>query len=106
MPRVRNPKATNAPFRETRAARRGRSHDDPHADLDEAADRGLFAIAWFAFVLGVAHEEEFEIIAFCAGSISCLKLMTAYALTVIGGIVTLTQLLIGGYEQFEERAEQ
>ncbi|MEE6209467.1 hypothetical protein U3A55_04735 [Salarchaeum sp. III] len=32
------------------------SHDDGH----QAAERGLFGIAWFAFVLGFAHEEEFE----------------------------------------------
>ncbi|WP_430504777.1 hypothetical protein [Haloparvum sp. PAK95] len=82
----------------------GHSHD--HGDLDEAADRGLFAIAWFAFLLGFAHEEEFEIIALCAGSAHCLELMTAYALTVIGGIVTLTLLLIGGYEHFEAQVEQ
>ncbi|MFB6234716.1 MAG: hypothetical protein ABEH81_04490 [Halopenitus sp.] len=82
----------------------GHSHD--HGDLDEAADRGLFAIAWFAFLLGFAHEEEFEIIALCAGSTHCLELMAAYAFTVIGGIVTLTLLLIGGYEHFEEQVEQ
>ncbi|MGZ0745948.1 hypothetical protein [Haloparvum sp. AD34] len=81
-------------------------HSHSHGDLDDAADRGLFAIAWFAFLLGFAHEEEFEIIALCAGSAHCLELMTAYALTVIGGIVTLTLLLIGGYEHFEAQVEQ
>lgn len=66
------------------------------------ADRGLFGIAWFAFVLGFAHEEEFEIIGLCAGSAYCLELMTAYALTVIVGIVGLTMLLIAGYQEYEE----
>ncbi|QKY17216.1 hypothetical protein [Halorubrum sp. CBA1229] len=87
------------------------SHDhDGHmhsgANPADAADRGLLGIAWFAFVLGFAHEEEFEIIALCAGSTHCLELMTAYALTVIAGIVGLTLLLIAGYERHEERVER
>ncbi|WP_132058615.1 HoxN/HupN/NixA family nickel/cobalt transporter [Halorussus amylolyticus] len=77
-----------------------------HASADDAADRGLWGIAWFAFVLGFAHEEEFEIIALCAGSDYCLSLMTTYALTVIVGIVGLTLLLIAGYERHEERVER
>jgi nickel/cobalt exporter len=81
----------------------GHSHD--HGDLEGAAQRGLLGIAWFAFLLGFAHEEEFEIIALCAGSTYCLELMTAYALTVIVGIVALTLLLIAGFEHYEERAE-
>jgi ABC-type nickel/cobalt efflux system permease component RcnA len=77
-----------------------------HGSAEEATDRGLWGIAGFAFVLGFAHEEEFEIIALCAGSEHCLSLMTVYALTVIVGIVTLTLLLIAGYEHYEERVEQ
>jgi len=82
----------------------GHAHD--HAGLEEAADRGLLGIAWFAFVLGFAHEEEFEIIALCAGSDYCLELMGAYALTVVVGIVGLTMLLIAGYHRYEERVER
>lgn len=79
-------------------------HHDHH---DEApADRGLLGIAWFAFVLGFAHEEEFEIIGLCAGSTHCLELMLIYALTVIVGIVGLTMLLIAGYERYEQRVER
>ncbi|AGB31780.1 hypothetical protein C488_15032 [Natrinema pellirubrum DSM 15624] len=82
----------------------GRSHG--HGTETAAdADRGLFGIAWFAFVLGFAHEEEFEIIGLCAGSTYCLELMTAYALTVIVGIVGLTMLLIAGYQEYEETVE-
>ncbi|WP_435118566.1 hypothetical protein [Halolamina sp. C58] len=77
-----------------------------HASGDEAAERGLFGIAWFAFLLGFAHEEEFEIIALCAGSTHCLELMSAYALTVIAGIVGFTMLLVAGYERHEERVER
>lgn len=82
----------------------GHSHE--HEGVDDTANRGLLGIAWFAFVLGFAHEEEFEIIALCAGSNFCLELMSAYALTVIFGIVGLTMLLIAGYEQYEEKVEQ
>jgi ABC-type nickel/cobalt efflux system permease component RcnA len=81
-------------------------HSHAHGDLDEAADRGLLGIAWFAFLLGFAHEEEFEIIALCAGSNYCLELMSAYAVTVIIGIVGLTMLLIAGYQNYEDRVER
>lgn len=77
-----------------------------HDDFDEDADRSLLGIAWFAFVLGFAHEEEFEIIALCAGSVYCLELMLAYAMTVIIGIVGLTMLLIAGYQHSEQRVER
>lgn len=82
----------------------GNSH--AHESSNDVAERGLFGIAWFAFLLGFAHEEEFEIIALCAGSTYCLELMSAYAITVIAGIVGLTMLLIAGYERFEEKVEQ
>lgn len=81
------------------------SNGHSHGGLDEAADRGLLGIAWFAFLLGFAHEEEFEIIALCAGSAHCLELMGVYAITVIVGIVGLTMLLIAGYEHFEDEVE-
>jgi hypothetical protein len=82
----------------------GHSHD--HGSLSEAADRGLVSIAWAAFLLGFAHEEEFEIIALCAGSNYCLELMSAYALTVVVGIVGLTALLLAGYERHESTVER
>ncbi|WP_313694340.1 hypothetical protein [Halorarum halobium] len=80
----------------------GRSHG--HGSL--SADEGLSGIAVSAFVLGFAHEEEFEIIAICAGSDHCLGLMLAYALTVVGVITALTLALVAGYERFEERMER
>ena len=81
-------------------------HSHSHGSMDEATDRGLLGIAWFAFLLGFAHEEEFEIIALCAGSDYCLELMSAYALTVIVGIVGLTMLLIAGYQHYEQEVEK
>jgi ABC-type nickel/cobalt efflux system permease component RcnA len=81
-------------------------HSHSQESPDDVADRGLLGIAWFAFLLGFAHEEEFEIIALCAGSNYCLELMSAYALTVIVGIVGLTMLLIAGYQHYQETVEQ
>ncbi|GAB3682986.1 hypothetical protein GCM10028857_09750 [Salinarchaeum chitinilyticum] len=77
-----------------------------HMDTATAENRGLLGIAWVAFVLGFAHEEEFEIIALCTGSSHCLELMLAYAITVILGIVGLTMALVAGYQHFEERVER
>lgn len=81
-------------------------HSHTHESSDDVAERGLFGIAWFAFLLGFAHEEEFEIIALCAGSNYCLELMSVYAITVIFGIVGLTMLLIAGYQNYEETVKQ
>ncbi|SFS09861.1 High-affinity nickel-transport protein [Halomicrobium zhouii] len=80
--------------------------DGAHYTAANATDRGLLGIAWFAFLLGFAHEEEFEIIALCTGSEYCLELMTAYAITVVVGIVGLTMVLIGGYHRYEETVER
>ncbi|WP_227352998.1 hypothetical protein [Haladaptatus salinisoli] len=77
-----------------------------HRSAEDATDRGLWGIAGFAFVLGFAHEEEFEIIAICSTTNHCLELMVVYALTVIVGIVGLTLLLIAGYERSGERVER
>ena len=82
----------------------GRSHS--HRDAPDADERGLFGIATFAFALGFAHEEEFEIIALCTGSTYCLELMAVYAVAVILAIVALTLLLIAGYERYESRVER
>jgi len=90
----------------TRLSGIGRDFPEHGTEPATGTDRGLFGIAWFAFVLGFAHEEEFEIIGLCAGSTYCLELMTAYALTVVVGIVGLTMLLIAGYQECEETVEK
>ncbi len=77
-------------------------HHD-HPDSEEIEKRGLWGIASFAFLLGFIHEEEFQIIALCAGSVLCLELMMAYAVTVIAGIVGMTLLLVAGFHYFEKR---
>lgn len=72
---------------------------------DDPDKQGLWGIAVFAFALGFAHNEEFEIIALCTGSDYCLELMLVYALAVMGAVVAMTLVLVAGFEQFEDRVE-
>lgn len=79
-------------------------HDHDHTHGLSADDpRGLWGITSAAFVLGFAHEEEFQIIALCTGSAYCLELMVAYAVAVMSALLALTLLLIGGFERYEGR---
>lgn len=80
-------------------------HRDAESDAAPGAASGLWALAAFAFTLGFAHEEEFQIIALCAGSDHCLGLMLTYALAVIAALVVLTLALIAGLERFRHRLE-
>jgi hypothetical protein len=41
-------------------------------------------------VLGFAHEEEFAIVALCAGRANCWSVMAVYAVAVAGVILALT----------------
>jgi len=84
----------------------GHGHGHHHHDAAPPPARaGLWALAVFAFTLGFAHEEEFQLIALCAGSEHCLTLMLTYALAVIVGLVALTLLLVAGMERFQHRLE-
>ncbi len=80
-------------------------HGHGHDHHDPSSTSGLWALAVFAFTLGFAHEEEFQIIALCAGSEHCLSLMLTYAFAVIAGLIALTLLLIAGMERFSHRIE-
>ena len=77
----------------------GHDHHEP------ASTSGLWALAVFAFTLGFVHEEEFQIIALCAGSAHCLSLMLTYAMAVIVGLIGLTLMLVAGMERFGHRLE-
>ena len=83
----------------------GHAHHHHPDGAEPSAAAGLGALAAFAFTLGFAHEEEFQIIALCAGSEHCLALMMTYAMAVIGALVALTLLLIAGMERFRHRLE-
>ncbi len=84
----------------------GHSHSHDSGWQEDAEDATLWSIASTAFILGFAHEEEFEIIALCTGTDYCLELMLAYASTVIFGLVGVTLLFVAGYEHSEERVER
>jgi len=66
-------------------------------------EKGLYAIVGAAFLLGFAHEEEFQIIGLCAGSQQCLELMLAYAITVLLVITALTIAVVAGFERWRHR---
>lgn len=85
--------------------RGGRHHEHFHGDEHEAGSsrEGLWGIAAFAFILGFAHEEEFAIIALCAGQASCWGVMAAYALTVAAAILGLTLLSIAAIGTLGDR---
>jgi ABC-type nickel/cobalt efflux system permease component RcnA len=78
-------------------------HDHDHFSTADVDERGLWGIVTTAFVLGFAHEEEFEIIGLCLGSNYCLELMLVYAIAVLVALVALTLLLVAGYERYEDR---
>ena len=84
--------------------------DDTHAhdqSLEERADeRGLWGITAFAFILGFAHNEEIEMIAICTGSLHCLELMFVYAMAVLIMCVSMTLLLVAGFERFEDTVKE
>ncbi len=80
-------------------------HQHHHGQDGPASTAGLGALAVFAFTLGFAHEEEFQIIALCAGSEHCLALMLTYALAVIAALIALTLVLIAGMHHFQHRLE-
>ena len=96
-----------------RAARRGghhHHHGHGHGHHQEHAPApsptaGLWGLAVFAFTLGFAHEEEFQIIALCTGSAWCLELMLAYAFAVILALIVLTLFLVAGMRRFAHRLE-
>ncbi len=81
-------------------------HRHRHTDASERpADRGLWGIAVFAFALGFAHEEEFAIIALCAGRASCWWVMAVYATAVAGVILVLTLASVAAFDRFRERLD-
>lgn len=85
----------------------GHTHDPAHADSPPGptAEKGLWGITAFAFALGFAHEEEFAIVALCAGRISCWGVMGAYAIAVAGAILALTLLSVATFGRFRERLD-
>jgi nickel/cobalt exporter len=90
-----------------RGVLRTRGHHHHHHDENDApgARAGIGALALFAFTLGFAHEEEFQIIALCTGSSYCLELMLAYAVAVVLALMALTLMLVAGLARFSHKLE-
>lgn len=78
---------------------------DDHDPVGPGAREGLWGIALFAFALGFAHEEEFAIVALCAGRMSCWGVMAAYAIAVAAVILALTLASVAAAGRFRERVE-
>ncbi len=51
---------------------------------------GLWSLAWFAFILGFAHEEEFALLALVAGGVNAWILMISYGVAVLLGLIAIT----------------
>lgn len=90
--------------------RGGHGHGPHHYDHDHdrptpEPNEGLWGIAAFAFALGFAHEEEFAIVALCAGRASCWGVMGVYALAVAGVILALTLASVAAYDRFRDRLD-
>ena len=64
---------------------------------------GLACLAWFALILGFAHEEEFVLLALAVGGLSPVALMTVYAVAVIISMVAITLVVYYSFRRFERR---
>jgi hypothetical protein len=79
-----------------------------HAHAGHAHDSrrtGLCGITIFAFALGFAHEEEFAIVALCAGRANCWGVMGMYAVAVAGVILGLTLVSVAALDRFRDRLD-
>ena len=88
--------------------RRGGHAHAGHAHAGHAHDSrrtGLWGIAIFAFALGFAHEEEFAIVALCAGRANCWGVMGTYAVAVAGVILGLTLVSVAALDHFRDRLD-
>lgn len=84
----------------------GHPHSHPPAPAEEnLGEKGLWGIAVFAFTLGFAHEEEFAIVALCAGGANCWGVMAVYAVAVASVILALTLVSVAAFDRFRERIE-
>jgi nickel/cobalt exporter len=59
----------------------------------------LWKIVSFAFFLGLAHEEEFALLALAIGGVNPLLMMVTYGLSVTAGLMGITILGIKMYER-------
>ncbi len=72
-------------------------HNHSHEHLTGVA-LSLWGLAWFAFILGFAHEEEFALLALVAGGVNAWVLMLSYGVAVLLGLIAVT---IGGVKIYK-----
>lgn len=63
----------------------------------------LLGLASFAFILGLAHEEEVALLALVAGGLNAWILMVAYGVSVLSGLIVATIVGVKVYRQFQPR---
>ncbi len=63
----------------------------------------LWGLAWFAFILGFAHEEEFALLALAASGIDAWVLMVSYGVAVLLGLVAITMACVKIYREFQPK---
>jgi len=63
----------------------------------------LMGLAWFAFILGFAHEEEIALLALVAGGLNPWILMVAYGVAVLLGLIVATVVGVKVYRQFQPK---
>ncbi|MFB6074876.1 MAG: hypothetical protein ABEJ89_07685, partial [Haloarculaceae archaeon] len=89
-------------------------HDHDHEDgafsgaLSEfqiGEGTGLLGVAAFAFFLGLAHEEGYALVGFCAGTFQCLPVALTYSVFIVLTITSLVVLTTITAARFAERLE-
>ena len=74
-----------------------------HGEGPQRKALGLVGLAWFALILGFAHEEEFVLLALAVGGLSPVALMTVYAVAVVVSMVAITLVTYYSFRRFERR---
>ncbi len=64
---------------------------------------GLWGLAWFAFLLGFAHEEEFALLALVVSGINAWVLMISYGVAVLLGLIIVTVASVKIYKVLQPK---
>jgi ABC-type nickel/cobalt efflux system permease component RcnA len=96
---------THGPDGHSQDSRHDHSGNGALHAAEKLGEKGLWGIALFAFALGFAHEEEFAIVALCAGRANCWGVMAVYAFVVAGVILALTLVSVAAFDRFRERLD-
>ena len=89
-------------------------HEHEHEHLDQSRHThwhkheigvtlSLWGLAWFAFILGFAHEEEFALLALVASGINAWVLMISYGVAVLLGLIAITIAAVKIYKVLQPK---